>query len=53
VRAQPHSPRHAAHGPLHTSNCAADQGMIFSGVNVPGQAPIPSVSGLPITAVTP
>lgn len=30
----------------HTSNCAADQGVIFSGVYVPGQAPIPSVANV-------
>lgn len=42
---QPHSPSHAADGPLHTSNCAANQGMIFSGVYVPGQVPTPSAAG--------
>jgi hypothetical protein len=45
VRAHPHSPRHAADVPLHTSNCATNQGVIFSGIYVPGQVPTPSAAG--------
>lgn len=45
MRALPYSVRHAAHGPLHTGNCATNQGVIFSGIYMPGQVPTPSAAG--------
>lgn len=45
MRALPSSPCQPAHVPLHTRNCATNQGVIFSGIYVPGQVPTPSAAG--------